>query len=156
MKAIETEYKGVLFRSRLEARWAILFDALKLDWVYEPECFELSNGMKYTPDFYIQKYNLYIESKPNFEWTEKDYHMDRYKLFKRRLLVLSGPYPNFNVSALMSTYLENDSNVVFCPNRKYEPFFYVGVEDLGNVSGIINDEDYKKELNKVRSHRFYK
>ena len=27
IKAIQTEYKGYLFRSRLEARWAVFFDA---------------------------------------------------------------------------------------------------------------------------------
>lgn len=27
MKAIETEYNGYKFRSRLEARWAVFFDA---------------------------------------------------------------------------------------------------------------------------------
>jgi hypothetical protein len=26
MRAIETEYKGILFRSRLEARWAVFFE----------------------------------------------------------------------------------------------------------------------------------
>ena len=56
MKAIETEYKEILFRSRLEARWAILFDALNIEWVYEPDCFILSNNQKYTPDFYIPKF----------------------------------------------------------------------------------------------------
>lgn len=30
MKAIETRYKGYRFRSRLEARWAVFFDALGL------------------------------------------------------------------------------------------------------------------------------
>jgi hypothetical protein len=28
IKAIETSYKGYRFRSRLEARWAVFFDAL--------------------------------------------------------------------------------------------------------------------------------
>ena len=28
IKAIETEYNGYKFRSRLEARWAVFFDAL--------------------------------------------------------------------------------------------------------------------------------
>ena len=32
IKAIETSYKGYLFRSRLEARWAVFFDALGLVW----------------------------------------------------------------------------------------------------------------------------
>ena len=34
MKPIETEYKGYRFRSRLEARWAVFFDALNIKWEY--------------------------------------------------------------------------------------------------------------------------
>jgi hypothetical protein len=50
-RAIETRYKGYRFRSRLEARWAVFFDALGLRWEYEPEGFELPSG-RYLPDFY--------------------------------------------------------------------------------------------------------
>ena len=32
IKAIPTEYKGYRFRSRLEARWAVFFDACGADW----------------------------------------------------------------------------------------------------------------------------
>ena len=34
--AHQTEYSDVLFRSRLEARWAALFDLLGWGWEYEP------------------------------------------------------------------------------------------------------------------------
>ena len=37
MKPIETVYKGFKFRSRLEARWAVFFDACGVRWEYEPE-----------------------------------------------------------------------------------------------------------------------
>lgn len=52
IKAIETAYKGYRFRSRLEARWAVFFDALGLRWEYEPEGFETSAGW-YLPDFRV-------------------------------------------------------------------------------------------------------
>ncbi len=42
MKAIETRYAGCRFRSRLEARWAVFFDALGIPWEYEPQGFECS------------------------------------------------------------------------------------------------------------------
>lgn len=51
MKAIETKYKGYRFRSRLEARWAVFFDALGIKWEYEPEGFDLGGGCHYLPDF---------------------------------------------------------------------------------------------------------
>ena len=35
-KGIPTMYRGVLMRSRTEARWAALFDELGWDWSYEP------------------------------------------------------------------------------------------------------------------------
>lgn len=53
LKAIPTLYKGIEFRSRLEARWAVFFDACGLDWDYEPEGFILPDGSWYLPDFLI-------------------------------------------------------------------------------------------------------
>lgn len=54
-RAIETRYKGYRFRSRLEARWAVFFDHLGLQWEYEPEGFELPGGVRYLPDFYLNE-----------------------------------------------------------------------------------------------------
>lgn len=64
MKAIETKYKGCRFRSRLEARWAVFFDALGVVWEYEPEGYELGGGMRYLPDFWLPEFQMYVEIKP--------------------------------------------------------------------------------------------
>lgn len=67
--AIPTEYKGYRFRSRLEARWAVFFDACEVKWEYEPEGFKLPNGQLYLPDFLLHgcagrsPSDLYIEVK---------------------------------------------------------------------------------------------
>jgi hypothetical protein len=53
IKAIETNYRGRKFRSRLEARWAIFFDGLGIEWEYEPEGFTLPSGKRYLPDFLL-------------------------------------------------------------------------------------------------------
>jgi hypothetical protein len=45
-KGIPTFYNGVQFRSRLEAKWAAMFDLLKWPWEYEP--FDLDGWI---PDF---------------------------------------------------------------------------------------------------------
>lgn len=52
IKAIETRYRGYHFRSRLEARWAVFFDALGVRWEYEKEGYELPIG-PYLPDFWL-------------------------------------------------------------------------------------------------------
>ncbi len=52
-RAIETRYAGYRFRSRLEARYAVLFDSLGIKWDYEPEGFELGGGKRYLPDFWL-------------------------------------------------------------------------------------------------------
>jgi len=46
--AIPTTYKGIEFRSRLEAKWAVMFNQLGWSWEYEP--IDL-NG--YIPDFIL-------------------------------------------------------------------------------------------------------
>ena len=46
--AIPTTYKGIEFRSRLEAKWAVMFNQLGWTWEYEP--IDL-NG--YIPDFIL-------------------------------------------------------------------------------------------------------
>lgn len=63
IKPIETLYKGCRFRSRLEARWAVFFDSIGIEWEYEPEGFKLPNGENYLPDFYLPKLNSYAEIK---------------------------------------------------------------------------------------------
>lgn len=62
IKVIETEYNGYRFRSRLEARWAVFFDALGIKYQYEPEGFD-ADGVKYLPDFYLPDADRWIEIK---------------------------------------------------------------------------------------------
>jgi hypothetical protein len=73
MKAIETRYKNRRFRSRLEARWAVFFDALGIQWEYEKEGYEL-DGMQYLPDFWLPEQDCWVEIKgqePTEEEEEK-------------------------------------------------------------------------------------
>jgi hypothetical protein len=60
---IETRYAGHKFRSRHEARWCVLFDALGVRWEYEPEGYVL-RGKPYLPDFYIHDWDAWFEVKP--------------------------------------------------------------------------------------------
>jgi hypothetical protein len=65
IQPIETVYKGYKFRSRLEARWAVFFDSIQIEYEYEKEGFDLGKGHWFLPDFYLVAQNCYIEIKPN-------------------------------------------------------------------------------------------
>ena len=62
IKAIETPYNGYRFRSRLEARWAVFFDKMKIPYIYEPEGL-LIDGVFYLPDFYLPDCKQFFEVK---------------------------------------------------------------------------------------------
>lgn len=71
IKAHPTKYKGVQFRSRLEARWAAFFDLAGWKWEYEP-----LDIKGWSPDFRIVipcthsecngSHSLLVEVKPYF------------------------------------------------------------------------------------------
>jgi hypothetical protein len=63
IKPIETYYNGYRFRSRLEARWVVFFDAMGIKYEYEPEGFAMSDGTTYLPDFYLPESKQYFEVK---------------------------------------------------------------------------------------------
>lgn len=69
--AIETSYKGYRFRSRLEARWAVFLDHLKLEWKYEPQGY-MVEGQPYLPDFWVD----------GLGWVEVKGEIDRAGLLK--------------------------------------------------------------------------
>lgn len=73
IQAIETVYKGYLFRSRLEARWAVIFDALGVDWEYEIEGFKFEDGTHYLPDFFIKDTKFFVEVKPDRPYTDEEW-----------------------------------------------------------------------------------
>ena len=72
MKAIETIYKNYRYRSRLEARWAVFFDTLGVEYLYEHEGFDLGELGYYLPDFYIPEWDCYAEVKPTI-FTEEEF-----------------------------------------------------------------------------------
>lgn len=74
---IPTEYGGVRFRSRLEARWAAFFDLLRWPWEYEP--IDLRG---YIPDFALTfpRAPMLVEVKSELGidwWALRAKHADR-------------------------------------------------------------------------------
>lgn len=105
IKAIETTYAGCRFRSRLEARWAVFFDELGIEWQYEPQGFELPAPLgssdpliRYLPDFWLPEQHIWFEVKgptPSQEDISKvialDASLDRHEA---RVVLAVGDIPN--------------------------------------------------------------
>jgi hypothetical protein len=72
-RGIATRYRGVTFRSRLEARYAFVFDAFGWRWCYEPiDC------AGYIPDFAVLgDAPLLVEVKPVVTFSELGDHAGR-------------------------------------------------------------------------------
>jgi len=86
--AIETEYAGHLFRSRLEARWAVFFNEAGIDWRYETQGFEV-DGAKYLPDFYLPTSGTWVEVKGDPDGLSKDFNR------MSKILGPKSPLPGF-------------------------------------------------------------
>lgn len=99
INAIPTQYGDRLFRSRLEARWAVFFDALEIRWDYEPQTFT-DGSLWYVPDFWVTGLSCFIEVKPTLPTKEE--------MLKADLVVAAGADIFFAVGAPTKTseYLE--------------------------------------------------
>lgn len=103
-EAKQTVYGGQTFRSRLEARWAIVFDLLEIDWEYEPRVFHTPRG-GYLPDFEIhvksEKKSSFVEIKGP-EPVEVDYERAMNVAYETgsRMRFLVGGSPSFEPGAV--------------------------------------------------------
>jgi hypothetical protein len=77
MKAIETHYAGCRFRSRIEARWAVFFDHLSIEWEYEAQGYTCSarltgeeEPIDYLPDFWLPTQGIFAEVKGSLSANE--------------------------------------------------------------------------------------
>jgi hypothetical protein len=90
--AIPTEYKGITFRSILEAAWARTLDHYEIAWEYEPETVRLASGKRYVPDFRLDELDTFIEAKgPHMLRTDKTSQFA--KEGGAEVIVLLGFYP---------------------------------------------------------------
>lgn len=119
IKVINTRYDGHLFRSRVEARWAVFFNELGWQYEYEKEGYDLGNGVWYLPDFYLPELKTWVEVKgegTSIEDAKKPILFSRLLGDDTFVVVVSGP-PTPNqfrcfmggeecVSVTLSTYIK--------------------------------------------------
>ena len=67
IKPKTTNYGEILYRSRIEAKWAVFFDSLGVEYEYEPYYEEVGTDhvtYNYLPDFYLPNQEIFLEIKP--------------------------------------------------------------------------------------------
>ncbi len=144
IQAKETKYNGIIYRSRLEARWAVYFDLLEVPHMYELEGFKLSTGEIYLPDFYLPDAHIFCEVKPFQQ------HDSRWDLLvnetEQSLLLLIGNLSHRPFKAL-SKDAECYLGIPFKGHKHYPLYFSCGAHDE------YLDEN-KEYANMAKSYRF--
>lgn len=62
-RGIKTFYRGISLRSRWEIFVTKLFMYSDINFMYEPQRFQLTPNLSYIPDFYVPQYNKWVEVK---------------------------------------------------------------------------------------------
>lgn len=160
MKAIQTSYKGYRFRSRLEARWAVFFDALGLRWEYETEGFDLGTAGWYLPDFKVfgERDPVWVEIKP-FEGTGHDTKIRALVKQSGQGGVLCEGEPSLRPLTTFDM-LEGELQIergIFA-NDKYSPVFYAilgaGPDGALTQRDWVDFDRLQYAVNAARSARF--
>ncbi|MBM9591036.1 hypothetical protein JWG41_11300 [Leptospira sp. 201903075] len=162
MNPIETEYKGYLFRSRLEARWAVFFDHFGFPFEYEKEGYNL-DGRWYLPDFWLPNWDCWLEIKPDIpdlRGPEKEEYILCSKLAqknKKNVILIGGnPWSNDeSIGDYQMHNLEYGIALFTIPELVSEKFNFdtsiykknvINIVDQGIESSInetfYNDDDY--------------
>lgn len=161
IRAIPTIYSGVKFRSRLEARWAVAFDALGIAWEYEPEGFDLPSGERYLPDFWLPTFDggIYAEVKPTGGDTKKAWEFAQ--AANVRVWLCVGPYDTreYEVVQPDGTSYRGHPNWDQAHGED-RMFSESGMTDSDNwfseddfCAGDLNDL-CRRAINAAKSHRF--
>lgn len=145
LKPIETFYNDYHFRSRLEARWAVYFDALGIEYEYEKEGYDLGDSGYYLPDFWLNQVSMWAEVKG------KDFTEDENKKAKA-LAILSGK-PVLRLVGIPDyrTYLawvsDKNGNVFECDYlvSTYHKYFYNEHRFYSNTEVMDADLDFTRD-----------
>lgn len=151
IKAIETKYNGFKFRSRVEARWAVFFDNIKIPYEYEKEGYDLG-GDYYLPDFWVPAWNTFIEIKGESPTEEEIKKAEKlHKASGKSVLLVAGqPWPH-EYKILSFGYGEGydealpDGDMQFMQCRRCENIFLVfmdkdGFQHAGMSIGHPNED----------------
>lgn len=159
IKSIDTPYDGYLFRSRLEARWAIYFKHMDINYSYEPVTVVLDDGTKYLPDFYLTDFEIWVEVKATMLDAFDHERAKRLCLESQKpVLILDGDPTARHYSMMVPDKDYYDIEITnIIPEEKDKNTFITGMFLKGNERfkeiGILGERALNA-IQKARSERF--
>ncbi len=120
-KAIPTTYNGTLFRSRLEARHAVLMDTLGVEYHYEYEGYQLPSGW-YVPDFWLPSVGKWLEIKGDLPTDrERQLAWELEEHTHAQVVIAPGPLPDPDLFELHGpTYGNNEQWMIVSNDFHYQ------------------------------------
>lgn len=184
LQPIPTKYKGYVFRSRLEARWAVFFDACGVEWEYEPEGYDLGDGVHYLPDFllhnvtinhgiYKKGCDIYVEVKGKmtdsdaekiFKFYEAGKQLNSNSHISASAVLVVGPIPDGDE---FYTIIDNIHDKSYGGKLSWPAFYnfetidddyfaaYPGISRNGKFELFGDDSSYLCDADKGRTTRAY-
>lgn len=111
---METRYRGLLFRSRIEARWALFYNKIGVPYQYEAEGYDL-NGTRYLPDFWMPRQNCFIEIKGAEPTLEEQCKAALLAQLSKKQVFIFGSLPGIATYGLMGGSGEEWQPLTFFP-----------------------------------------
>ena len=127
-ECVKTHYNGIIFRSCLDARWAVFFDNYGIDYEYLLEAIVLNNGSRYLPDFFIPSLGIYAEVK-----LDKGYSLSELKIIEEFAL-------DCDNNLLLILGFPTKEEIVLINRSSASPLYeYINEDDLIEESELISD-----------------
>jgi hypothetical protein len=163
IQAIETFYRGIRFRSRLEARWAKLFSELGIDWMYETEGYNIAlkdgTHIRYLPDFVLRGGSIRC---PDPLFVEVKGDMKAEDAIKIR--AFSDYHPIYVVGAIPEDITDIENGIDTDYRVPYYNFETVDGDYFGAVLGAAKgsgwglfgaDSNYWREMDEAKTRQAY-
>lgn len=156
IEALPTEYNGIVFRSQLEAQWAVFFDTLDEKWEYEKQVFQVEADLWYLPDFWLPKQERWIEIKPGVIWegsVEERKAVGLFRVTGKPVYVLSG-FPE--VMTFVDLYDHSKHTIEICnygtlhvnkgsPNKLSHSPFETSTLAMMEILGLLHQDMTEQE-----------
>ncbi|WP_298288810.1 hypothetical protein [Novosphingobium sp.] len=166
MKVLPTTYRGLRFRSRTEARWAVVFDQLGWTFDYEIETYRLPSG-PYLPDFYLREHETFFEVKGQEPTATELERAEELCLATECIVIVSHGPPNpyrkewdFDLSTFNPERWPDDRAFVDCHKGGFvsgrwphHPPCSIHLGNLGHLGGLTK-LGWKEAFTRAANHRF--